>query len=99
MQVHERMSELINSQKYILYFESSDKENKNLKWKCYGDYERNTLILELSDGRKKFYGEVESPVKYPAMVDRRFGIDVSDQTVVDQLSNDMWDKVKDLFKE
>jgi len=81
----------------VILFEGNgqDKEYPYIKLSIWGSIPTNELFVKLSNGVVEFVASVPSPLIYPVMADRRFGIDVSDHRAAIELAEKLWDLKKD----
>ena len=70
-----------------------------LTWTVFGVVETHALAVRARAGRFEVIGRVSSPVFYPPMANRLFGIDAADSVVVEGLSGTMWTHCKMQFGE
>jgi hypothetical protein len=71
--------------------ESPDDEYPEIKWQFFGLVETNEIVTIARCGDFAVAASRPSPLLYPAMVDRIFGIDVSDYDVAMALSIEIWE--------
>lgn len=76
---------LIKSRKYYP-FSKDEKQGENT-YNVYGDVENNRLYMTLENGGRVFYGRINSPVAFPVMEDRLFGMDQMDVLAANWLSD------------
>ena len=88
----DRLHRIIESGKALEFFSTEDKEYKNILWTVFGAIETNEVIVRASVNGQHFYHAAPSQLLYPAMIDRRFGIDVVDNALARRLSNELWER-------
>lgn len=69
----------------------ADKEYPEIVWSTYGLPETNEISVVAEVGNLELGIAHVSGLAWPAMVDRQFGIDVSDQQLAFRLSDELWD--------
>ncbi|HWA84997.1 MAG TPA: hypothetical protein VG710_02145 [Opitutus sp.] len=69
-----------------------DREFPHVTCSIYGVPKTNELFVRLSNGTVSFVSVTNSPVEYPQMADRIFGIDVEDAQVAFHLADQLWEK-------
>ena len=75
----------------LCYMEAlADKDLPGLTWTIYGVPDSNLIIVKAIAGSFEILASSPSTVLYPAMADRVFGIDVEDQALAAQLSDQLW---------
>jgi hypothetical protein len=91
-----RLDALLASNEHIIpYMENvADREFPFVTLSVYGATETNELFLSLTNGRIRFVEVIESPVFFPVMADRIFGIDVLDSHAALSHADQMWEKHK-----
>jgi len=88
----ERLDRLLRSNACIPYHEDlPDKEYPLVKCSIYGAPKTNELFVRLSNGTVSFVAVAASPLFFPAMADRIFGMDVADHGVAFQLADRLWE--------
>lgn len=91
----ERLAKLIKDQQVILFeHDAEDKEYPYIKLSIWGSIPTNELFIKLSNGEVEFVESTDSPLFFPTMGDRRFGMDVSDAEVAYRLAETVWEKRK-----
>ncbi len=91
-----RLTALLATTKYIPFeIDIPDKEYAYIKLSIYGAIETNELFVKLTNGNVVFVEVVESPLDYPRMGDRIFGMDASDAQVAFALATRLWEANKD----
>jgi hypothetical protein len=91
----DRLNEKIEQQRYYPYIESEDKEFPNVKWFVYGLIDTEELLIAVANTTKIFYEVVRSPVYFPKMIDRVWGIDIDDNQVAIEISDKLWKEHKE----
>jgi hypothetical protein len=77
----------------IVYHEGiPDREYPDVKCAIYGDPKANELFVRLSHGSVSFVAVAPSPLDYPVMADRVFGLDVADHAVAFGLADKLWEQ-------
>lgn len=87
---NERLHAIVMSGKVLEFFSTPDKEFSRLQWTVFGAIETNEIIVRASVSGTHFYHSEPSPLLFPLMIDRRFGIDVMDDALAQRLSNELW---------
>lgn len=88
-----RLRALLAENAVIRYLERvRDREFPSIHWSVFGAPATNELFVCVSNGRTDFVEAIESPLLYPPMADRIFGIDVADLRAAEELSGRMWTK-------
>lgn len=85
-----RLHAIVTSEEVLEFFTATDKEHDQIVWTVFGAIETNELIVRASVNGRHFYRAAQSPLLVPRMIDRRFGIDVVDNALAEQLSNELW---------
>jgi hypothetical protein len=88
--LRKKFEKLMRSKAFYIYSENEeDNVCKGWYWNLYGAYETNFLWMTVEDSESKnvYVGFVESPLVYPPMIERKFGMDVADVTICGALSN------------
>lgn len=98
----ERLAKLIEANSTMKFFDSDDREYPGIQWTVYGLPETNEVVVRVAAAGRAFYKTAPSRLTYPAMIDRRFGIDVMDSQLAGELSNELWEEhgreLKELIK-
>jgi len=90
-----RLAALLETTKFIPFeIDIADKEYAYIKLSIYGAIETNELFVKLTNGKAVFVDVVESPLDYPRMGDRIFGMDASDAQVSFALATRLWEANK-----
>jgi len=87
---NERLARLVEADSAMKFFDTDDREHPRIQWAVYGLPETNEVVVRASAAGKEFYKAAPSRLTYPAMIDRRFGIDVMDNQLAEELSNALW---------
>ena len=61
----------------ITYFTEKDKERTDIVWEVLGDESTEEIVVRAICNGKLYEKRKKSPVGYPTMIDRVFGIDES----------------------
>lgn len=77
------------------FFRTTDKEHSDLIWAVYGTPPTNEIFVQATAGDGHFVKAAPSPLAYPLMQDRRFGIDIADNQLAKSLSNEVWQENKE----
>ncbi len=88
-----RLERLLRSNAGIVFHENlPDREHPQVKCSIYGAPKTNELFVRISNGRVSFVAVAPSPVEFPVMADRVFGLDASDHAVAFHLADQLWEK-------
>jgi hypothetical protein len=91
--LEKELNELINSGNFYPYHKNiEDKEFTDIKWNTYGDIKNNMLYVFAIYKNKKYIRKIKSPVLFPCMEDRIFGIDMYDEKRSRELSAEIFEK-------
>lgn len=91
----ERLKVLLQAKQCIVYHEDlPDPEYPDVKCSVYGAPRTNELFVRLSNGERAFVEVAPSPVTFPVMADRIFGLDVEDHAVAFGLADQMWERYR-----
>jgi hypothetical protein len=86
------LSRLIRSKSCIIYHENMlDPEYPDVRCSIYGVPKTNELVVRLTNGKISFAGVVASPVTFPVMSDRLFGMVPADHAVAFALADRLWE--------
>lgn len=86
-----RLAQIVNSDRVILFYKNSpDKEHPEVLWSVYGATDTNEIIVCARRGSLAFFHSGPSPLIWPAMGDRIYGIDVSDEATAQKLGIELW---------
>ena len=89
----ERLTKMIEGKKVIpFHLEMPDKEYPDIKCSIYGAIQTNELFVRLVGNGREFVEAVDSPLLFPCMVGRIFGMDVQDHSCAFALADKMWGK-------
>lgn len=82
------------SQGHAIDFDNGlpDKEFPEMTWFVYGLHPSNELVVLVSVGMVRLGIAGPSPLLYPWMVDRLFGIDLVDGIAAMELGKQLWEK-------
>ena len=90
-----RLGQLLQANACIVYHEKiPDREFPQVTCSVYGAPKTNELFVRIDNGKVSYVGVVDSPLAYPAMADRIFGLDVLDHEVAFGLAEQLWEKHK-----
>lgn len=88
-----RLERLLRSKACIVYHdELPDPEFPAVTCSIYGAPKTNELFVRLTNGRVAFVAVAPSPVEFPVMADRLFGLDAADHAVAFGLADRLWEK-------
>jgi hypothetical protein len=88
-----RLERFLRSQACIVYHENlPDPEYPEVTCSIYGVPKTNELYVRITNGRVSFVAATASPLDYPAMADRIFGLDVLDHAVAFGLADRVWEQ-------
>ena len=97
IRTEEDLNELLESKQFYPYVEQAGNDaHPDARWDVLGDVRNDLLWLVLTNIKtgKKAIECIQSPVVSPPMIDRMFGIDVSDNSAASHHSGEMWDRCK-----
>ena len=87
-----RLERLLRSKGCIVYHEDlPDPEYPAVRCSIYGAPKTNELFVRLSNGRVSFAAVAPSPLEFPVMADRLFGLDAADHAVAFALADKLWE--------
>lgn len=69
-----------------------DKEYPEIVWHTYGIFDSNEIVVIARCGDLEVGMACPSGVVYPVMLDRVFGIDVSDRELSFRMANQIWSR-------
>jgi hypothetical protein len=88
-----RLQRLLRAKACIVYHDNlPDPEYPKVKCSIYGAPKTNELFVRISNGRVAFVAVARSPVDFPVMADRIFGLDVADHAVAFGLADSVWEE-------
>jgi hypothetical protein len=91
----ERLAALLKADACIPYVvDSPDHEYRYITLSVYGAPKTNELFIRLTNGEVSFVEAIPSPLIYPFMEDRIFGIDVMDDEAAITHALGMWERYK-----
>jgi hypothetical protein len=91
----DRLAALLKEDACIPYIvDSPDKEYRYITLSVYGAPKTNELFIRLSNGEVPFVEAIPSPLIYPFMIDRIFGMDTMDQDAAITHALAMWERHK-----
>ena len=79
----------------ISYFTEKDKERDDISWEVLGDETTEEIVVRATCNGKLYEKRKKSPVGYPAMIDRVFGIDEWDLRMSHEMSNEIYKEILD----
>lgn len=77
---------------------SPENEIVGLAWSIYGVVSTNDIVAKAAIGEFAIYASRPSPLAYPYMADRIFGMDVADEHVAVELSHKIWRQYEQNFR-
>lgn len=89
---NERLARLVQADSTMTFFSCDDREHPGIQWTVYGLPGTNEIVVCAEVSGKEFYQAAPSRLTYPAMIDRRFGIDVEDNQLAEELSSALWEE-------
>ena len=92
-QDQQRLKALIAEKTTLHFFSAEDKEHQNIEWSVYGVPATNEIVVSVTNSISTFFISGDSPLLFPAMADRRFGIDIADSSLAGELSHLLWRQV------
>ena len=91
-----RLEQYLRANACIPYEENlKDREYPWITCSIYGVPKTNELFVRLTNGALSFVEVIPSPVAFPVMADRIFGIDVDDAHAAFSLAEQLWDRHRD----
>jgi hypothetical protein len=88
-----RVTEALERKRAITFGdESPDNEFPEIKWQCYGLIDSNEVAVIARCGDLQLGICRESYLLHPPMADRIFGMDVADDQLVAELSEELWNQ-------
>ena len=63
-----------------------------MKCSIYGVPKTNELFVRIANGKISFVAVAPSPLEFPVMADRIFGMDVADHAVAFGLADKLWEQ-------
>jgi hypothetical protein len=87
-----RLHAIVESGKVLEFFSMPDKDHDQIQWTIFGAVETNEIIVRATVKDRNFYRSAPSPLAIPPMADRRFGIDVADDALARELSDQLWQR-------
>lgn len=88
----ERLQRLLQANGCIVYHNDlPDPEYPFVKCSIYGAPKTNELFVRLANGSVEFVAVAPSPVAFPVMADRIFGLDLQDHAVAFELADRLWE--------
>jgi hypothetical protein len=95
-QVMVRLNEAKAAGKAILFGEDlQDKEHAEVTWTQYGLMDSNEVVVVARYRGRSFAIAGPSPLLYPVMADRVFGMDVADEQYAFELSDRLWSNLQE----
>lgn len=96
---NEQLNVLRKCGKYYPYSENNpDREIKDLFWSTIANIETGEIFVQAKFKDNEWSDSFFTPVYWPHIRDRVFGIDISDQQCINHLSEIMFDNIKDELK-
>lgn len=86
-QIEKDLTKLIDSDEFHWYIQNSKSDNGENTYNGYGDYKNNLIYATVKNNGNTYYGRVKSNLISPAMIDRRFRIDVGDSDQFQRLTD------------
>jgi hypothetical protein len=88
-----RLERLLRAKACIVYHENlPDREYPEVKCSIYGAPKTNELFIRIAKGPLAFVAVTPSPLEFPVMADRLFGLDVADHAVAFGLADQLWEQ-------
>lgn len=75
-----------------------DRANKEVLWSLYGVIDTCEIIVIAKHRDQEFGAAGLSPLIYPHMADRIFGMDVDDRSFAGQLADELWPLIEAAIK-
>ena len=89
----ERLNHYRATKDCIPYYEDlPDRDYPHVKCSIFGVPSTNELYVQLANGCVRFVERVPSPLDFPVMADRVFGIDAVDANVAFALADRLWEQ-------
>jgi hypothetical protein len=90
-----KLAQLLQSNSYIVYHDQiPDREHPHVKCSIFGALKTNELYVRVENSKRAYVAVAPSPLVFPVMADRIFGLDASDEKVAFGLADQLWDKHK-----
>jgi hypothetical protein len=87
-----RLERLLRSKACIVYHEDlPDPEYPTVRCSIYGAPKTNELFVRLTNGQRSFVAVTLSPLEFPVMADRVFGLDIADHAAAFGLADQLWE--------
>jgi hypothetical protein len=91
-----RLDKLLRARACIAYYKDlPDPEYPQVRCSIFGAPRTNELFVRLTNGRVSFVGVTQSPLIFPAMADRLFGMDPVDHAAAFGLADELWKRHRD----
>jgi hypothetical protein len=87
-----RLEALTQAPETMEYLDTTDKDFPEIRWTIFGAPNTDEIIVRAQVHGKSFYMAGASPLLYPSMIDRIFGIDIDDHALASSLSNQLWER-------
>ena len=88
-----RLARLLRANACIVYHDNlPDRDYPDVTCSIYGAPKTNELFVRISKGRASFVAVARSPVEFPVMADRIFGLDVADHAMAFGLADRLWEE-------
>ena len=82
------LDQLLQAKSLIPFMENTpDSDVEGMLWFIYGHPAKNEIVVALIRGPESLIAAVPSPVLYPRMAERIFGLDMDDMRVAEELSH------------
>ena len=76
----------------IKYISEPDKERPDILWEVFGDELTEEIVVVATFDEQCFEKRTRSPISHPPMCDRIFGIDMWDDQLAKDMSNEIYDE-------
>lgn len=87
-----RLEKFLRAKACIVYHgDLPDPEFPNVRCSIYGVPKTNELFVRLTNGKLTFVDATPSPLLFPAMADRIFGLDAADHAAAFGLADKLWE--------
>jgi hypothetical protein len=91
-----RLDHYLKANACIPYEENlKDREHPHITCSIFGVPKTNELFVRITNGTLSFVEVTPSPVAFPVMADRVFGIDVADAHAAFALAEKLWERHRD----
>jgi hypothetical protein len=90
-----QLAKLLQTNGYIVYHDRiPDREFPHVKCSIFGALKTNELFVRVENGKLAYVAVAPSPLDFPVMADRVFGLDVLDEKVAFGLADQLWEQHK-----